>query len=434
MEENKIPGLNQWDRLRLEESIKEIGVQLPVVFDQHGRIIDGFHRKEIAEKLGIDYPKQTIEVKDDEEFNRLSIDLNLARRHLTSEQLKNWYEERRKIALKARKEGKTQKEAAELAGVSRQAVAKWESELKDNQHDEVATNATHGNACNETNVNEKETKNAYTPPDNRVKIDKSLYEEIWQRRQNGETTTALADEYGTTHQQISNICAQVTKKKNREKAIQESNEKSKNVYNDNVQIIHGDMTDLDIQKLIEPESIDAIITDPPYPKEYLPLWDDLATLAKRVLKPSGLLVTYCGHIYLDIIMEKLSKELQYYWTFALIQPGAHNRLFARNIFVEWKPILIFQKAPFQLLTKWANDVVKSEQREKELHEWQQSESSAEELIKRLTVSNQIILDPFAGSGTNLLAAAKLGRKAIGIEKDEKYVKIIRERLGDQNGD
>lgn len=56
MEANKIPVLNQWDRERLEKSIKEIGVQLPVVFDQHGRIIDGFHRKEIAEKLGIDYP------------------------------------------------------------------------------------------------------------------------------------------------------------------------------------------------------------------------------------------------------------------------------------------------------------------------------------------------------------------------------------------
>jgi len=39
-----------------------------------------------------------------------------------------------------------------------------------------------------------------------------------------------------------------------------------------------------------------------------------------------------------------------------------------------------------------------------------------------------VLDPFCGSGTTLIAALETGRKAIGIEIDERWVEVARRRL------
>ena len=50
------------------------------------------------------------------------------------------------------------------------------------------------------------------------------------------------------------------------------------------------------------------------------------------------------------------------------------------------------------------------------------------IVARATVESDLILDPFAGSGTTAIACIKLNRKYILIEKEEKYCEIAARRI------
>lgn len=63
-----------------------------------------------------------------------------------------------------------------------------------------------------------------------------------------------------------------------------------------------------------------------------------------------------------------------------------------------------------------------------LHPTGKPERLLEDFVTLFTDDGETVLDPFAGSGTTLVAAKKLGRKAIGIELSEQYCEVAARRL------
>lgn len=62
------------------------------------------------------------------------------------------------------------------------------------------------------------------------------------------------------------------------------------------------------------------------------------------------------------------------------------------------------------------------------HPTQKPEKLLAKIILASTQENDLILDPFLGSGTTAVAAKKLGRDFVGIERDEKYCLLAEKRL------
>jgi DNA modification methylase len=59
---------------------------------------------------------------------------------------------------------------------------------------------------------------------------------------------------------------------------------------------------------------------------------------------------------------------------------------------------------------------------------------ARRAIRLSTWPDEVVLDPFAGSGTTLLAARQLGRRAIGVERSERYCELAVTRLAQSSFD
>jgi DNA modification methylase len=110
--------------------------------------------------------------------------------------------------------------------------------------------------------------------------------------------------------------------------------------------------------------------------------------------------------------------LRYFWQLVAAFPGGPcTRIAVRSIFQAYKPVLVFQKPPLRPAPEWGPDLIAVPVRDqdKPLHPWQQSETLFRKLVERFTHPGDLVVDPFAGSGTTLRAALALSRHAWGAD-------------------
>lgn len=174
-------------------------------------------------------------------------------------------------------------------------------------------------------------------------------------------------------------------------------------------------------------SIDCIITDPPYPYEFIEVWTKLSRFAKRILKPNGYCIAYSGQMYLPEVIKRMNEHLDYYWTFAVYHEGQTQIVNGINLMCRWKPVLIFQNGKKKIENTF-QDYFISEQREKNGHDWQQSKSGVGYLIEMFTKEGDTIFEPFAGSGTTIIAARDKNRNILAAEIDENTYNIAKALL------
>lgn len=195
-----------------------------------------------------------------------------------------------------------------------------------------------------------------------------------------------------------------------------------------ITIYHGDCRE--VLASLEPASVNLVLTDPPYPREFSWCWEALGRLSAPLMKDGAPLFTYCGHYQLPLVLSDISKHLTYWWLFIAKNHSAPG-VWGYRLRATFKPVVAFYKTrqPTHLLPGLFPDdlhVAGAVRAAKALHHWGQS--PIPEPILRFCPPGGVVLDPFMGSGTTLRAAKDLGRNAIGIEVNERHCETTARRL------
>lgn len=214
---------------------------------------------------------------------------------------------------------------------------------------------------------------------------------------------------------------------------------------------------MEIMQTLPNESIDAIITDPPYGISFLSPWTDnhkkiandgfeefkyaLPLWLKefhRLLTPTGVACCCCCGGGATPVSQIFTLELLKQG-FYLIQTLIWDK---KTIGLGWRyrpsyeTILVFSKSKDKYnwyterkdvsnILRWGNIIP-----QKGDHPTPKPVNLMRELILLHTKEEQTVLEPFMGGGTTAVACAMEGRKCIGIEIDEGYYDISKKRITD----
>jgi hypothetical protein len=164
-------------------------------------------------------------------------------------------------------------------------------------------------------------------------------------------------------------------------------------------------------------SVQLILTDPPYAEDALPLYEELARHAARVLEEGGSLLCYVGQHLLPRAAQVMGQHLRYWWTLAVAHSAQAQIMYQKGLRAYWKPVLWFVRGG-RATSDIVSDLIKGAAPDKHTHPWAQGVDEVRPLIRALTTPGGLVVDPMAGSGAFLWAAYLEGRRALGFELDE----------------
>lgn len=396
-----MPNLTDDEYTELKNDIAERGVMVPIEFDEHGNVLDGHHRLKVCEELGIkDYPKVIRAGMTEDEKRTHARKLNMARRQLNQEQ-------RRALIQAQLKETpeKSDRQIAEGLGVSHVTVGAQRRELE---------------SIGQIDQSSRQTSDGRIYPAQRKPI--TIFNPT-KREERVIQNPAVVERMAEGHSAV----MAATLNAREEKAERKSYTLEPEIPDDAYKLMVADIRDG--LPMIEDNSIDFIITDPPYPKEYVPLYENLSSVAARVLRPNGVMLVMVGQSYLPEVIERLGRFMKYHWCLSYLTPGGQSpQLWNKRVNTFWKPVLWYTKDVYN--GEYVGDVLKSQvnDNDKRFHEWGQSISGMKDIIERFTNPNDIILDPFLGGGTTGAVAVSMGRKFIGSDIVDKNVSIAEMRI------
>ncbi len=405
-----VPPLSKEEFANLKRTLEADGGALnPVWITESNEVLDGHHRLKILGEAACDL--LTIEGSGEwttEHKAAWIIGRNRAQRNMSPAQDKELEKDSKRLAKELKTQGQTQAEIAKVFGVTQVRVHQWLSTPK------------------------KGTSNI-TPPYNtcipqldvRVKVPPAAFPAIVERVDAGESQTKVAADYKVSQQRINQIYNKETKlataKKARTKAV-------KSLGKDTLNIHHGDFRK--IGSLVADASVDMIFTDPPYNKDSVPLYADLAAFAKRVLKPGAWCLAYTGQTFLPAVLNGMAKHLTYAWCFGIGHAGGDLRIRKLKLQNKWKPVLGFYKPALDVWWDWFPDFATGG-KEKDQHEWQQAEAEAVHFIRALAPEGGVVCDPFSGGGTTCAAAKSIGMQWVAFDIDKESVEKGRVRVNDK---
>lgn len=201
-----------------------------------------------------------------------------------------------------------------------------------------------------------------------------------------------------------------------------------------------------MDKLIKQNvKVDAIITDPPYGMDYrsnyrkekyekisndnnLSFLDDFFQKCDKLLKDDTHIYCFCSWHNID----KFKIGFEKYFKLKNIIVWEKNNTSMGDLKGSYAPkhefILFGHKGRRLRNGKRLPDVLQANRTGNKLHPTQKPISLLQIFIYQSSNEDEIILDPFMGSGSTGVACLNTNRKFIGIELDEKYFNIAKNRL------